>query len=262
MKHLVQNFADARRYDDVQDPRLEWLEVTFPMYLDGLKKRCNHRQEFLTKETYEAILVTTYSTVACTRYLLTEENFLFVLTRRFNSDPIESLFGTLRMSSGTNDMLDVRAALSGLEKILKTGIAAANVASNVAHAENVTSAPLPGSASSSQPASTSSALVSSAANTDVQTPPSLKKAVVVLQRLITSVLPQYLPSLQISATVCSSSSSNIMRNSNHPGSRELDSRATSKKNVHSTPPRWEAPCSVSFFRLPRNPRRRLRCHEI
>ncbi|KAH6946725.1 hypothetical protein HPB50_014765 [Hyalomma asiaticum] len=120
---------------------------------------------------------------------------------RFNSDPIESLFGTLRMSSGTNDMLDVRAALSGLEKILKTGIAAANVTSNVAHAESVTSSPLPGSASSSQPVCTSSALVSSAANTDVQTPPSLKKAVVVLQRLTTSVLPQYLPSLQISATV-------------------------------------------------------------
>ncbi|KAH6937647.1 hypothetical protein HPB50_003076 [Hyalomma asiaticum] len=122
-------------------------------------------------------------------------------TRRFNSDPIESLFGTLRMSSGTNDMLDVRAALSGLEKILKTGIPAANVTSNVAHAESVTSSPLPGSASSSQPVCTSSALVSSAANTDVQTPPSLKKAVVVLQRLTTSVLPQYLPSLQISATV-------------------------------------------------------------
>ncbi|KAH8018237.1 hypothetical protein HPB51_000848 [Rhipicephalus microplus] len=201
MQHLVQNFADARHYDDIQDSRLEWHEVTFPMYLDGLKKRCNHPQEFLTKETYEAVLVTSYSTVACTRYLLTEENFFFVLTRRFNSDPIESLFGTLRMSSGTNDMLDVRAALSGLEKILKSGIAAANVTSNVAHTESATSAPLPDSASSSQPVCTSSALVSSSANTDVQTPPSLKKAVVVLQRLTTSVLPQYLPSLQISATV-------------------------------------------------------------
>ncbi|KAH8021746.1 hypothetical protein HPB51_016810 [Rhipicephalus microplus] len=122
-------------------------------------------------------------------------------TLRFNSDPIESLFATLRMSSGTNDMLDVRAALSGLEKILKTGIAAANVTSNVIHTESVTSAPLPGSTSSSQLVCTSSALVSSSANTDVQTPPSLKKAVVVLQRLTTSVLPQYLPSLQISATV-------------------------------------------------------------
>ncbi|XP_075742919.1 uncharacterized protein LOC142796362 [Rhipicephalus microplus] len=201
MQHLVQNFADARHYDDIQDSRLEWLEVTFSMYLEGLKKRSNHPQEFLTKETYEAVLVTSYSTVACTRYLLTEENFFFVLTRRFNSDPIESLFGTLRMSSGTNAMLDVRAALSGLEKILKTGIAAANVTSNVAHTESATSAPLPGSASSSQPVCTSSALVSSSANTDVHTPPSLKKAVVVLQRLTTSLLPQYLPSLQISATV-------------------------------------------------------------
>lgn len=81
--------------------------------------------------------MTTYSTVACTKYWLKEERFLFVPTRRFNSDPIESLFGTLRMSSGCNDTLDVRAALSGLEKVLKTGIATANAASNVAHSEVV-----------------------------------------------------------------------------------------------------------------------------
>ncbi|XP_049276291.1 uncharacterized protein LOC119373974 [Rhipicephalus sanguineus] len=201
VQHIYQNFADARHYDDVEDPRLEWLEVTFPLYLDGLKKRCNHPREFLTKETYEAVLVTTYSTVACIRQLLTDESFFFVLTRRFNSDPIESLFGTLRMSSGTNDTLDVRAALSGLEKILKTGITAASAASNVAHAESSTSVPLPAGASSSQPSCTLSVPLPSTANTDVQTPPSMKKAVVVLQRQHhASVLPQYLPSLQISAT--------------------------------------------------------------
>ncbi|KAH9360812.1 hypothetical protein HPB48_002826 [Haemaphysalis longicornis] len=54
------------------------------------------------------------------------KNFMFVLTRHFNSDPIESLFGTLRMYSGSNDVLDARAALSRLEKMLKTGIAASN----------------------------------------------------------------------------------------------------------------------------------------
>lgn len=41
------------------------------------------------------------------------------------------------MSSGCNDTLDVRAALSGLEKVLKTGTATANAASNVAHSEVV-----------------------------------------------------------------------------------------------------------------------------
>lgn len=69
------NFADARQYGDVEDARLGWLEVTFPLYLDELKKRCIHDSEFLTKETYEALLVTTYSTVACTKYLLRGEVF-------------------------------------------------------------------------------------------------------------------------------------------------------------------------------------------
>ncbi|XP_049272289.1 uncharacterized protein LOC125758736 [Rhipicephalus sanguineus] len=118
-QHIHKKWPDTRHFDDTEDARLEWLEVTLPMYLDELKNSCGNRKEFLTKETYEALLLTTYSTVACIKYLLTEEKFLFVLTRKFNSDPIESLFGTLRMSSGCNDMLDVRSVLSGLEKVLK-----------------------------------------------------------------------------------------------------------------------------------------------
>lgn len=174
--------------------------------------------------------MTTYSTVACTKYLLREERFFFVLTRRFNSDPIESLFGTLRMSSGCNDTLDVRAALSGLEKVLKTGIATANAASNVAHSEVVVmSGSLPANASASsseaahtnpsevvlmsgtlaanaapstsEPACTSHAQPTSTSHTLAQTPSQLKRAAIVLQRLTASMLPQYLPSLQISATV-------------------------------------------------------------
>ncbi|KAH8037906.1 hypothetical protein HPB51_018394 [Rhipicephalus microplus] len=105
-QHIHKKWPDTRQFDDAEDARLEWLEVTLPMYLDELEKGCRSQKEFLTKETYEAFLLTTYSTVVCIKYLLTEEKFLFVLTRKFNSDPIESLFGTLRMSSGCNDMLN------------------------------------------------------------------------------------------------------------------------------------------------------------
>ncbi|KAH9361988.1 hypothetical protein HPB48_014927 [Haemaphysalis longicornis] len=106
-----------------------------PMYLEDIKRRCRGPSEFLMKETYEAFLITNYSSVCCIRYLLKTENFMFVLTRNFNSDLIELLFGTLRMSAGSNDVLDVRAALSGLQKMLKTGIAASNALSIVAHAQ-------------------------------------------------------------------------------------------------------------------------------
>uniref|UniRef100_A0A147BC10 Putative transposase protein n=1 Tax=Ixodes ricinus TaxID=34613 RepID=A0A147BC10_IXORI len=132
-QHERQRFPDVRHYDDPQDSRLEWLETAFPLYLEDLKTRANTPRQFLSKETYEALLLTTYSTVSCVRHLLTKEHYLFVLTRKFSSDPIESLFGTLRRSVGCNDQLDVRSTLSGLEKMLKTGIATASRASNVAH---------------------------------------------------------------------------------------------------------------------------------
>ncbi|KAH7953311.1 hypothetical protein HPB49_007026 [Dermacentor silvarum] len=113
--------------------RLEWLEVTLPLYIEELKKNSTSPRGFLTKETCEALLLTIYSTVACIRYLLKSEDFRFVLTRKFSSDPTESLFGTLRRSLGCNDQLDVRSAISGLEKLLKTGIAILSENSNVLH---------------------------------------------------------------------------------------------------------------------------------
>nr|XP_050042076.2 uncharacterized protein LOC126539322 [Dermacentor andersoni] len=197
-QHIRHNFSDGSQFDDSADPRLEWLEVTFPVYLETLKKRSGHACEFLAAETYEAILLTTYSTVVCVRYLLTEEKFSFVLTRKFNSDPNESLFGCLQMSSGCNDMLDVRAALSGLEKLLKTRIAVSNAASNIAHKERMSGHILHDTLSSAQPASASAPMPP--LTSTVQAVPQLSRARLPLQRLNTTILPQQLSSLQISAT--------------------------------------------------------------
>ncbi|KAH8027278.1 hypothetical protein HPB51_004105 [Rhipicephalus microplus] len=136
---------------------------------------------------YEAFLLTTYSAVVCIKYLLTEEKFLFVLTRKFNSDPIKSLFGTLRMYSRCNDMLNVRSVLQGLEKVLKTGLAASSMASNLAHRECAQMS--------------TGTLLTETSPSIAQQPPQLQTAACVLQRLIATVLPQHLPSLEISATV-------------------------------------------------------------
>ncbi|KAH7953581.1 hypothetical protein HPB49_010341 [Dermacentor silvarum] len=86
---------------------------------------------FLSKETYHALIFATTSNVQCIRHLLTVKKFEFVLTRKMSSDPIESMFGFLRRSSGSNDILDVKSAICGLEKMLKTGIVAASDQSNV-----------------------------------------------------------------------------------------------------------------------------------
>lgn len=87
--------------------------------------------KFLTKETHNALVFTTVTNVQCITFLL-HRGFKFVLSRKFSSDSIESVFFfffcTLQRSAGCNDMLDVRSALSGLEK---TGIVAASHANNV-----------------------------------------------------------------------------------------------------------------------------------
>lgn len=89
-------------------------------------------QNFLTKETYHALVLTTHSNIECIQYLLREREFGFVLTRKFSSDPLEALFAFLRRTAGCNDALDIRATLNGLEKMLKTGLIASSNQSNVA----------------------------------------------------------------------------------------------------------------------------------
>ncbi|KAG0430366.1 hypothetical protein HPB47_022745 [Ixodes persulcatus] len=71
------------------------------------------------KETYEATIMTTRSTVAVIEYLLTDLKFKYVLTRPFNSDPVESLFSCFCQFSGGNDRVDARAAAFTAEKLLK-----------------------------------------------------------------------------------------------------------------------------------------------
>ncbi|KAM7309977.1 hypothetical protein ISCGN_006946 [Ixodes scapularis] len=185
-QHIHQRYPDVRQYDHPDDPRLEWLEFSFPAYLEQIKSTASPSQ-FLTTETYEALLLTTYSTVACVQHLLTKEEFGFVLTRKFSSDAIESLFGSLRRSQGCNDQLSVRAAISRIEKILKTGLITASQQSNVSHA-----------------ASTSSGMTSAircippavSAATPFQLPQS---AAEILEKLSDPNV-QYLPSLELSAT--------------------------------------------------------------
>ncbi|XP_040071853.1 uncharacterized protein LOC120844246 [Ixodes scapularis] len=137
-QHIHQNNPDCRQFDSESDERLEWLETTFIDYLSTMKRQCLAKN-FLTKETYQGLVMTTHSNVECVKYLLTESNFLFVLTRKMSSDPIESFFGWLRRSAGSNDQTDARAVLSGIEKMLKTGIASKSDCSNVVSVDNSSS---------------------------------------------------------------------------------------------------------------------------
>ncbi|KAH7933148.1 hypothetical protein HPB49_009099 [Dermacentor silvarum] len=112
------------------DERLCWLEVDFVGYLEDLQMNGGKSTQKMTKETYEATLMTTRSTVALTEYLLDHINFRYVLTRGLNSDPVESLFSSLRQFNGGNDRVDARAAVFTAEKLLKVGILQAAQSAN------------------------------------------------------------------------------------------------------------------------------------
>ncbi|KAH7958429.1 hypothetical protein HPB49_001615 [Dermacentor silvarum] len=155
------------------------------MYVEELKNRSPSAHNFLTAETYEALLLTTYCMVACVPHLLAKETFCFVLTSQFNSDPTESLFGTLRRSLGSNDQLDVRSTMSGFEKLLKTGIVAVPECSNILHEQElVQSKALP-------------------AAVRARKEPSIlpSAAIHILERFKVQTVPASLPTLQVTATI-------------------------------------------------------------
>lgn len=58
---------------------------------------------FLTKSTSEGLRVTLHSTIGLCRYLLSECGFSYVLTNKFNQDPLERFFGTIRQAGVQND---------------------------------------------------------------------------------------------------------------------------------------------------------------
>nr|XP_037270149.1 uncharacterized protein LOC119161734 [Rhipicephalus microplus] len=136
--HKIQSTAldwtsrDAMRmpFYGEDDERLVWLEKECLSYFSPWKESSSYKFEFLSNETYEALRVTTMSTTLCTRHLLST-GFKFVLTERFSSDDVESLFSSIRQLNGSNDQTDAYAVLSALQKVLVTGIIHSSPSSNV-----------------------------------------------------------------------------------------------------------------------------------
>ncbi|XP_075533163.1 uncharacterized protein LOC142566205 [Dermacentor variabilis] len=128
-QHIHRNDEDARQFSEIDDQRLHWLEDEFLSYIDQLKTK-SRAENFLSKETHHALVFATMSNVESIRFLLSHKKFKFVLTRKFSSDSKEAMFGFLRRSSGCNDALDVKSAVCGIEKMLKTGIVASSAQSN------------------------------------------------------------------------------------------------------------------------------------
>ncbi|KAH9384664.1 hypothetical protein HPB48_026675 [Haemaphysalis longicornis] len=91
VQYLHTNDPDSPHFTYPDDERLTWLETTFLNYISSLKPEIL-AENYLSKETEHALVLTTTSNVLCIRFLLNDRAFKFVITRKFSSDPIKALF--------------------------------------------------------------------------------------------------------------------------------------------------------------------------
>ena len=127
---ILKPLPNKAPFRNENDDRLKWLEA-FLKWLKSWKDSIDNENEFFTNETYEAIVLTTNSTIAKIRYMLRELKLEFVLTRKFNSDNVERKFSALRQANGGNYNMNAKAAIYGVEKLLRTGISYTALACNV-----------------------------------------------------------------------------------------------------------------------------------
>ncbi|KAH3859782.1 hypothetical protein DPMN_102605 [Dreissena polymorpha] len=98
-------------YRDRDDPRLEFLTVEVITYLNDWEQQVNNRRGPFTKtqranmllsyQTLEGIKLAIHAISSCVKFLL-EEGADYVLTNRFNQDPLEQHFGHYRLKCGSN----------------------------------------------------------------------------------------------------------------------------------------------------------------
>lgn len=117
---FINSHQDTQQYNSTFF-RLLWLEDDFLVYFHTWARHSPGKRAFLTEATYEALFITTQSTVNCIRHLL-DCGFQYVLSGKFSSDAVESLFSNIRQLNGANDCTDARAAVSALQKVLVTGV--------------------------------------------------------------------------------------------------------------------------------------------
>ena len=103
---------NVKPFSSADDPRLNYLLEDFLGYFSDWKRSVDNRPGNFTKgersgmqlsyQTIEGIEITVRSVVECVRYCLSE-GMSFVLTNRFNQDPIEQHFGLQRFGGGCNN---------------------------------------------------------------------------------------------------------------------------------------------------------------
>ncbi|KAJ1528163.1 hypothetical protein ONE63_008076 [Megalurothrips usitatus] len=106
-------------YVSVEDPRFQWLKVSYLGFFKDWKntvenRPCNFSKEsrkmFISHQTYSSLHITVYGFVGAVKWLL-RKGATAVCGRRFCQDPLEQYFSTIRRKGGSNDNPDLRSIL-------------------------------------------------------------------------------------------------------------------------------------------------------
>lgn len=102
-------------YKDQDDERFQWMQEVFLKYFSDWKenieeqKTCSKTDKnkmFISTQTYEGILTTTYSLIGAVKFLL-QDGLEYVLTERFCQDPAEEYFSSQRQHGRRNENPDL-----------------------------------------------------------------------------------------------------------------------------------------------------------
>jgi len=117
-------------FSDVQDERLEYLNGEFLDYFRSWRDSVDMRRGDFTRsqkngmmlsyQTLEGIEITVKSVTACIQYCL-GKGMDYVLTERFNQDPLEQHFGVHRASQGCNTNPTLKDFNNSMVKIRTVG---------------------------------------------------------------------------------------------------------------------------------------------
>ncbi|GFV53760.1 transposable element P transposase [Trichonephila clavipes] len=101
----------------MDDDRLTFFSK-FVQWLDCWKNlKQNKREGCLSEETFFALRHTVNTIPELIKYLLTEQNFKYVLTGKFQTDRLEARFGQYRQMSGANYHVTVQEILQSENKL-------------------------------------------------------------------------------------------------------------------------------------------------
>ncbi|KAH7985071.1 hypothetical protein HPB49_026625 [Dermacentor silvarum] len=102
-RHPIEGVRHGSRDLTVIRDSIQWLDD----WERELQSGAIMKEMFLTSTTAEGLRVTMLSTLALAEYLLSKCDYKYVLTAKFNQDPLERFFGKARQAACDNDHPDM-----------------------------------------------------------------------------------------------------------------------------------------------------------